>query len=136
MTDNNADNEEECGVCGNTRKYHTNKIHAFSSDGRLEEAKPSMMMPSSPGGPRSQTAPQVATIGDPVLRMVMVRKGLITPDELLAADLELRSTGIMFSVPTTGEVGSDNRPGAPESAERDMRHSGEHPSRSGPASVN
>lgn len=87
-----------CGLCGNTRQWHDeNKpVHQFDGDageltagsdlGAEQQASP----PSTP-----QVRPAGAGV-DPVLRAILISKGLVTPDELHAAEEEVRKNGILI----------------------------------------
>ena len=81
----------DCQVCGKDRQYHRDNdvAHAFSDDGRI--IKRSHAQASDPV---SQEKPGMQLSGDPVLRMALIRKGVITVEDLDQVDHELRSTGI------------------------------------------
>lgn len=67
--------------------------HKFSADGVLEEVK----VPVAPLAGQQKRPTQV---GDPVLRFVLVQKGIIAPEDLLAAERVLQATGMLQTEPT------------------------------------
>ncbi len=83
--------EPVCEVCGNTAAWHREKTpaHAFSLDGQLNRAKPSQV-----NNPSSEGTPGIKQGGDPVLRMALIRKGLLTVEDLDQVEAEIRATGI------------------------------------------
>ena len=83
--------ELECAICGKDQAWHreNNSAHAFSTDGQL-----SRRASSQSGDPSSQNRPRINTGGDPVLRMALIRKGVITPEDLTQVEAEINATGI------------------------------------------
>lgn len=81
----------ECLICGKDEQWHreNNPAHAFSLDGRLTRAQ---RQPDAK--PVSQERPRIQGGGDPVLRMALIRKGIITPEDLTQVEDELNATGI------------------------------------------
>lgn len=85
---------DDCLICGKSEQWHrdNNPSHSFSVDGRLVKRAPSQA-----NLPSSQNQPQIATGGDPVLRMALIRAGVITPEDLTQVEAELNATGISYS---------------------------------------
>lgn len=81
----------ECDICGKDEKWHreNDSAHAFATDGRLIRRAQSQS-----NDPSSQNRPRINTGGDPVLRMALIRKGIITPEDLTQVEDELNATGI------------------------------------------
>lgn len=87
--------------CGMERREHQvaekeeRVHHEFSSDGRL------VVIDDRPRGrekgnvQRSSGRVQTGAPGDPILRYLLVNKGLITTDELDEAERILKSTGLL-----------------------------------------
>jgi hypothetical protein len=87
--------------CGIERREHTvaereeRLNHEFSSDGRL------VVVDRSPRGrekgnvQRSSGRVPASAPGDPILRYLLVQKGLVTTDELDEAERILKSTGLL-----------------------------------------
>ena len=109
-----------CGVagCGKERREHTvaeeegRLNHEFSKDGRLvvlSRDKPAR----PPRGNSQRSSGRVVTgaVGDPILRFVLINKGLITVEELDEAERLLRATGALGPTPGLGRV-SDAAPNA------------------------
>ena len=117
-----------CGLCGNTRQWHDeNKpVHQFDGDageltagsdlGAEQQASP----PSTP-----QVRTQRAGV-DPVLRAILISKGLVTADELHAAEEEVRRNGILIVRERVAMSDGDPGDSGPDHGDRD----GEVPSRS------
>lgn len=86
-----------CTVCFKNRAEHGDMKHVFRGrDDRQQSLRPHKASAdaSSNAGDRSQESLGVALSGDPVLRMALIRKGLITPDDLTAVEAELRASGV------------------------------------------
>lgn len=67
--------------------------HQFSKDGKLAQVS-GAPVPSKKD--EAKPAAQVVTIsGDPVLRFVLIQKGLITASELTEAEATLAATGML-----------------------------------------
>ena len=81
----------ECLICGKDEQWHRDNQpnHDFSIDGRLTKRAPSQA-----SDPSSQNRPRINMGGDPVLRMALIRKGVITPEDLTQVEAELSATGI------------------------------------------
>lgn len=102
MSQTSEDPLELCTICSKTREEHKtrNMVHSFSPYGRptsLFEKSPEAPQPP-PDQPRSTVRlPSGST--DPVLRMVLLRKSLITVADIEAVEEELRATGVAGYVP-------------------------------------
>lgn len=83
-----------CSICGKDERWHRENevLHAFSLDGRLKKAES-----PPPSKPVSQERPKVNIQGDPVLRMALIRAGVITPEDLTQVEDELNATGISYT---------------------------------------
>lgn len=88
-----------CRVCGRPRSDHRGR-HMFIGPGdplKLREG------PSrddrGDDAPASQGPVRSLTGGDPVLRMALIRKGLISPEDLDEVERELGAAGIATSEP-------------------------------------
>lgn len=114
----NEDSIEEvtCRVCGKTMRQHQELglMHRFTEKGGL--AKKGRGDQSLGGVPASQKAPSAALRGDPVLRFVMIEKGLITPEDLTAAEDKLQAMGLINNVRASRAPGADQAVGAGETA--------------------
>lgn len=83
--------ERVCEVCGHSLEWHRQNqtAHVFSDDGRIIQRSRSQA-----SDPVSEENPRMQLAGDPVLRMALIRKGVITPEDLDEVENELRATGI------------------------------------------
>lgn len=84
-----------CSLCGLDQEWHKKHKphHAFVKEGgSLEEAEY--------GEP--DTRPRQMPF-DPVLRFLLVQKGIISADELTSAEAQLRATGLLVTPPPTPE---------------------------------
>lgn len=91
--------EELCTICNRDRPAHKTMHHGFSPPGQpssLFEKSPEAPE-TSPSGPR--TTVRLPQSGDPILRMVLLRAGVITVAQLDAVEEELRATGAAGYVP-------------------------------------
>ena len=77
----------QCSICGGTPGDHQGRAHKFSVDGKVHKAQPAEAPRVVPGAS--------AMPGDPVLRYLLIDKGLITVEELTAAEEKLRSVGFL-----------------------------------------
>lgn len=77
--------EDRCPTCGQTREWHeaNNPRHSFG--GKLGQ---------TPMRPQVKAAPWPF---DPVLRQALVDKGIITPEDLTAAEAKIRAISGMVS---------------------------------------
>lgn len=107
--------EPTCKVCGKTLPEHATLMHRFTEKGGL--AKKGRGDQSSGGVPASQTAPSAALTGDPVLRVALIRAGIISPADLTAVEEELRASGIINNVRVTRAPRTDPEVGQGGSAE-------------------
>lgn len=80
-----------CQVCGKFPVEHRDPSisHAFSTDGRLIRRSP-----PDESKLESQGSTQALLKGDPLLRMALIRKGVITAEDLTQVEAEVRATGI------------------------------------------
>ena len=87
--------------CGRDRRSHTGLAHEYSTTGTLkrkDDADDSVSSSSAiPGDAEVETRLQNMPNGDPILRMVLIRAGLITADQLTEVENELKATGISYS---------------------------------------
>lgn len=92
------DDAKYCGVCHLPKKEHKKLEkagdihHEFTMDSQLIPIKGS----PSPGG-QSNTSTTVQVPFDPVLRVILLEKGLITSEELQAKTDQLRDGGILIA---------------------------------------
>lgn len=85
-----------CRICDRSRQAHREAEaagevhHKFSQNGELEQVDPpkppQQKQTAAPGAPMSPS--------DPVLRLLLVEKGLVTGQELEEMTQRLRSTGL------------------------------------------
>lgn len=84
---------ELCTICRKPKLGH-NYHHQFSSPGsRTNGLVKSSDAPSAPSV-QSEGSVRIPSGGDPMLRMVLLRKGLITVADLDEVEAELRATGV------------------------------------------
>lgn len=98
--------DDLCLVCHKPRSNH-NFLHRFAELGgpnsliiRTDENDESMN-DRSQGDPVAQGRVRMPTTGDPVLRMALIRKGVITPKDLDDVEEELKATGVAGYDPAT-----------------------------------
>jgi hypothetical protein len=87
-------NEDLCTICHRDKEAHKSMRHTFSPFGQsstLFEKTPEAPSPP-PDQPRSTV--RLPSASDPILRMVLLRKGLITVADIEAVEQELRATGV------------------------------------------
>lgn len=92
-----------CGVCQQPKSKHEGMRHIFvDPDDRVQALRPSKSSAddASKGADQSQGSISGALKGDPVLRLLLIQKGVITPDELTAIEQQLRATGLASAAPT------------------------------------
>ena len=84
--------EPLCRVCKHPRSNHPfrHPFQGFDQDATLKLPDDA---PSSDAG-MIQGSPGNALRGDPVLRMALIRAGVITADQLTQVEAELKATGI------------------------------------------
>jgi hypothetical protein len=89
-----------CMLCGCKKDDHKTMHHLFVD----ENQDPSLSLNKSRGDssnhdhPGSQGLNGSALRGDPVMRLLLIRKGVITPEELSAIEDELKISGIAQAV--------------------------------------
>ena len=102
---------EICSVCKRPRQEHIDRgyRHQFVPIGGpvalvARDESPSESSPARTS--ESQGHVRMIPGGDPVLRMALIRKGLLTPDDLTSVEDELRATGVIGHDPESmGESG-------------------------------
>jgi hypothetical protein len=74
-----------CGVCHKPREWHDQAsiLHQFDPGGKLRP-KTQVSEPADVSLPK----------GDPILRLVLIRKGVISVDELEEVEKELKASGV------------------------------------------
>jgi hypothetical protein len=98
---------ELCGVCHHDRQWHRENPsvqHAFSENGQLSK-KPVDSKPvnhASSGDPATQGSIGRRLQGDPILRLLLIRKGIITTEELTQVEDELQGAGFAWASPPVG----------------------------------
>lgn len=95
---------EKCELCQVPRNMHGGKMHAFvGAETRNQGLRPnkSGSHASSSDASESQGSLGIALKGDPVLRIALIRKGVLTPEDLTVAEAELKSYGLASAAPTT-----------------------------------
>lgn len=87
-----------CGVCGLNERDHTaaeargDVHHNFAGPGGgLQHVKGEMTGKKVPGAPVSVAGPP----SDPVLRTILIEKGVITLEDIEKAERTLRATGVI-----------------------------------------
>jgi len=107
MTSETDEVIEPCTICHKPRAAH-NYRHAWTGFSTTTSALFEQTGHSSggdqpaTGDPVTQGRVRIASTGDPVLRMVLLRKGIITVEDLNAVEEELRATGVAgYEPPTT-----------------------------------
>lgn len=86
--------EDACTICHKPQEAHRQMHHSFSPHGRptaLFEKSPEA--PAAPSGGAKPTV-RLPSASDPILRMVLLRAGVITVAQLDAVEEELRATGV------------------------------------------
>lgn len=92
----NLPQPDECRICHRPKEDHLNFRHEFvPADGSsiLLEKLADDALPAS-GDPSTQVKIRSIPGGDPVLRMALIRAGIITTADLSAVEEELRATGV------------------------------------------
>jgi hypothetical protein len=87
-----------CDICGFPEDRH-NFVHAFSlrGEGLRVKKDDDRGDQANKGDPDSQGSIGVALRGDPVLRLALIRREVITADDLSQIEAELRASGIAGS---------------------------------------
>lgn len=99
----NRTTDEICSVCHKPKSQHDGMRHIFVSDTDKQQGlrpSESSAADASSTASKSQGSISGALRGDPVLRLLLIRKGVITPDELTGIEDELRATGLASVAPT------------------------------------
>jgi hypothetical protein len=71
--------EEKCTTCGRTRVWHQENKSRHAFNGKLGQ---------TPMRPQVKAAPWPF---DPVLRQALIDKGILTPEDLTAAEAKIRA---------------------------------------------
>lgn len=81
--------EPECQIpgCNRTEKNHSDRVHSFQANGETLTSQP-------PPKSSKRSKPSVVAIPDASLRLLMIRKGLISPEELNEVDLQMSASGV------------------------------------------
>ncbi len=90
---------EVCKYCHKDRQWHRDHPevkHEFTTNGPLQ-AKSSPVAPPPGDVPSSVPAPRPLPPGDPVLRMALIRAGVLSPQQLTDVEDELRASGAAWS---------------------------------------
>lgn len=95
--------EELCGICHRPQAEHKNYQHAFVGNNQ-----PKTLVARSQQSPDAHEGNQQGAQGalpkqssDAILRLALLRKGLITTQDLDDIEEELRVTGVAFHDPHT-----------------------------------
>ena len=104
---------DQCKVpgCGIPRREHTvaeneeRVHHEFSSNGQLVALAKDRPKPPRGNTQRSGGMVRPGGVGDPVLRFILINKGLVTVEELDEAERILRATGALAPTPATPGLG-------------------------------
>lgn len=94
------DRTKVCTICGKDKAAHVNCIHRFSPYGE-NSVLTQRTDADKPPAPPAQAQVRIPSGGDPLLRMVLLRKGLITVADLDELEAELRATGVAGYAPST-----------------------------------
>lgn len=98
MTIPMPNDEDRCGTCGQTLAWHRENApkHPFNSgqDGATDFLKRRADRGPQRGGTgaqRGSESPQIVSPGnDPVLRIALINRGILTPADLVIAEEQLR----------------------------------------------
>lgn len=83
-----------CRVCSTSLQNHMGHNHDFSLDGQLHA--PPAPGPFVDSGNTPTPPPASLNLGlDPILRYVLIEKGIITSDDLTEAEAKLRASGFL-----------------------------------------
>lgn len=77
-----------CKVCGKTPEEHQFTAHTFQADHDRLEAKPK---------PDEGKVARPMTTSDPILRYLLIQKGILTAEELGEAERTLAATGLLVT---------------------------------------
>ena len=95
---------DECTICHKPKSAHVvgQIIHSFSPFGRptqlFERTDSVEPLPAAPSQPRMEV--KLPSSSDPVLRLVLLRLGLITVENIEEVERELRATGVAGHEPS------------------------------------
>lgn len=99
--------EDVCGACERSLDDHAGMRHPFSPKGAstswLKPQKDQLSQAVNVTGPRMPSPMQSVMPFDPVLRQALIAKGVITPDDLDAAEKIIRSLGLGGALGGTAE---------------------------------
>lgn len=96
-----SDADDVCGVCGKPAGAHKNLAHVFNVEGRLVRRDAAATKSPSRADPSSQGSKGKLPTVDPIMRLILIRKGLVTAEEISQAEDELKSAGIIHANPDT-----------------------------------
>jgi hypothetical protein len=95
--------QNPCRICDKPKAEHEEMRHQFVA---LDETRNTGLRPqkssddaSSSSAPASQGSLGIARGGDPVLRLALIRAGVITPQDLDAIEAELKASGFANAAP-------------------------------------
>ena len=95
--------EDRCRICDKPKAEHAEMRHEFVP---LDAERNTGLRPqksssdaSSSSAPESQGSLRVARGGDPVLRLALIRAGVITAQDLDNIEAELKASGLASAVP-------------------------------------
>lgn len=119
-----------CQTCGKSRAWHeaNNPIHPFNSGqagataflGKRRDRDPQTGRKTAQQG--AETPPRVVWPNDPVLRVALINAGVISPEQLAAAENQLRAAlgdvlgGAPWSAQEEGSTGSSTETGKTSTA--------------------
>lgn len=103
------ENQTECAICHIPQGEHNrpNILHQFCPPGRQSSlVHRSQQSPSSHEGndQGSNGVQRTSTGSDMILRLALVRKGIITPEDLDQIEVELRTLGVATNVSPAGST--------------------------------
>lgn len=85
--------EPLCSMCGVTEANHTGRRHPFVPEGQhagTDWLKQKQTTPEESAAPQ----PQMSSLPfDPVLRLALINKGVLSTDDLTSAENQLKSIG-------------------------------------------
>jgi hypothetical protein len=107
---------DDCKVpgCGLERRAHRvaeteDRVHhEFSTNGELVVLSKDRPKRQRGNSQRSSGLVRAGVGGDPVLRYVLINKGVITPEELDEAERILKATGALGFTPGLGRAASES----------------------------
>lgn len=113
MTIPTPNDDDRCGTCGQTFAWHREHVpkHPFNygQDGAttfLKRRGDRDPQRTGSGAQRASEGPQIVSSGnDPVLRIALINRGVLTPADLVVAEEQLRQ-----ALAEIQEGGSDGEP--------------------------